>query len=102
MDYYHQTGHTIQFCIIGGNPPAVIRCVEICFDLSWQAYIFGQQLLKTNTIIKELPSTICSEKCLQQVLSTIHKANLCPGSAEDHFVQLLETGEVKGIIDLVR
>ena len=81
---------TIQFCIIGGNPPAVIRCVEICFDLSWQVYIFDQQLLKTNTIIKELPSTICSERCLQQVLSTIHKANLCPGSAEDHFVQLLE------------
>ena len=81
---------TIQFCIMGDNPPAVIRCVEICFDLSWQAYIFGQQLSKTNTIIKELPSTIFSESCLNKVLSSIMKANLCPGSPEDHFVQLLE------------
>ena len=51
---------------------------------------FGQQILQTNAIIREQPSTIDSERCLQQVLSIIHKAKLCPGSTEDHFVQLLE------------
>ena len=37
-------GTTIQLCIMGDNPSAVICCVEIYFDLSWQAYTFGQQL----------------------------------------------------------
>ena len=40
--------------------------------------------------MKELPSTTFSKSCLDQVLSSIMKANLCPGSMEDHFVQLLE------------
>ena len=26
---------TIQFCVMGDNPPAVICCVKVCFDLSW-------------------------------------------------------------------
>ena len=81
---------TIQFCIMGDNPPTVIRCVEVCLDLSWQAYVFGQQLVKTTTVIKELPTTIYSEGCLHQVLSVIQKANTCPGNPEDHFVRLLE------------
>jgi len=80
---------TVQFCIIGSNPPVVMRSVCVTRDLSWHAFIFGQKLSSSNAVIQGLPVSLISKISLQQVLNRIQKAHLCPGSPEDHFVKML-------------
>ena len=67
----------MRTCIID-NPPMIICSVEVSSDLSWQVYIFGYK--QSSALIKELPLTIHNISSLEQILSTIHKAHLCPGN----------------------
>ena len=56
----------VQLCILGSNPPVVIRSVAIAKDLTWKAYVFGQKIPSSNPVIQVLPVTITSKASLQQ------------------------------------
>lgn len=80
----------VQFCILGSDPPTVVRSVTVSADLTWYAHILGKVVPRANVVIQSLPAKANSKSSLLHILLAIQLARLCPGNPEEQFVRLLE------------
>ena len=66
----------------------IASTINIAENGSFTVFFNGQMISATNSILSALPKHICSTATLQEIISAIDKAVLCPGNPEENFVDV--------------